>query len=295
MIALLKNKLKTAWLPAAVGAALLIAQRLCLCISAFYLQIAAALFFGICIAAVGIRADVRRLGYGLNLFVVLNLAFIAVGELSAQIQAFLTRQPFRFWRSVFNYDAPMALLVLWFAVFSACVCYRLWRINSKNAQLHRGAYQSFFSSTAAVFRVYYLFLLLYVFLIRRLIRGDVVSLSTLNLIPFRMLFSYFQGQGAGTYQILVIFFGNVFLFLPMGFYFCWRHASWGRWLWLVPVAFSCFVEITQLITRLGQCDIDDVLLNCLGFYLGMWLKMGVDALCRKRTCGREETIFCNLK
>ncbi len=291
MIDIRKNKLKAVFIPLFIVASMWCVQTVCLSISVFYLQIIIALFFGICIAFTGVWVGVRQLGYGLNLFVIWSLALIFIKELFSQIQAFGEHQPFQLWRSTFYYDKPMIVLVLWSAVFSVCVCLRLLCNGDVDTQQRRQQYQSFFSSVIAVFRIYYLFLLFYVFFIYRMAQGASVNSDTLNFIPFRMVVSYFQGEHAASYQNLIIFFGNVFLFLPMGFYFCWKHAGWGRRLWLAPVVFSCFIEITQLLTQLGQCDIDDVLLNCLGFYLGMWLKMGLDAIRRKRTSNGEMTIF----
>lgn len=286
-----KNRLKAVFIPLFIAVSMWGAQTVCMNISAFYLQITMALVLGICIAFVGVWAGVQRLGCGVNLFVIWSLAFIFLKELFSQIQAFGEHQPFQLWRSTFYYDKPMIVLVLWSAVFGVCVCLRLLCNGDTDTQQRRQQYQSFFSSVITVFRIYYLFLLFYVFFIYRMAQGTSVDSDTLNFIPFRMVVSYFQGEDAGSYRNLIIFFGNVFLFLPMGFYFCWKHAGWGRRLWLVPAVFSCFIEITQLLTQLGHCDIDDVLLNCLGFYLGMWLKMGLDCVRKIRTSHEETTIF----
>lgn len=290
-----KAGFKAALIPVIISALLLGVQKLCMGIELFYLQIGVALFLGVCIALAGMLTGIRRLGHGLNLFIIWNLLTIFGREAAAQVQAVFSGQPFHIWRSTFYYDEPMIVLVLWSAVFMVCVFLRLWRIDEKDTAQYRGQCQSFFASATSVFRIYYVFLLIYVFLFFRMGLGASIKPSTLNLIPFHMVASYFQGTRAGSYEILVIFFGNVFLFLPMGFYFCWKHAKWGKWLWLTPVIISCFIEVTQLLTRLGQCDIDDVLLNCLGFYLGMWLKMGMDAFRKNRTNDKETTIFYELK
>ena len=45
-----------------------------------------------------------------------------------------------------------------------------------------------------------------------------------------------------------------------------RPMLWGT---LVPVALSVFVESFQLLTKSGDADVDDIILNTLGAVLGV--------------------------
>lgn len=66
--------------------------------------------------------------------------------------------------------------------------------------------------------------------------------------------------------------GNLFVLLPMGFFF---PALFSRqksfWLFLLTTfLLVCLIELVQLLTRRGALDIDDLLLNVPGACLG-WL------------------------
>lgn len=69
--------------------------------------------------------------------------------------------------------------------------------------------------------------------------------------------------------------GNVVMFVPMGYLmaavFPKLRSFWRLLLW--SVLLICAVELLQLVTGLGVCDIDDLLLNLPGVLLGwiFWL------------------------
>ena len=77
--------------------------------------------------------------------------------------------------------------------------------------------------------------------------------------------------------------GNVVMFVPLGFFtsMLWRqfHPLW-RCALLGGGIIVC-VELTQLLSRVGSCDSDDVLLNvvgiCLGYGLLRWIRKGKTA------------------
>lgn len=65
---------------------------------------------------------------------------------------------------------------------------------------------------------------------------------------------------------------NIVFFLPLGFLlpFLWKKCTWWKTL-IVGTLVSCLIEGLQAYTRLGVCDIDDVLNNALGALLGYFL------------------------
>jgi glycopeptide antibiotics resistance protein len=90
-----------------------------------------------------------------------------------------------------------------------------------------------------------------------------------NFIPFYRIYYYASGQEP--YQVGALnLFGNILLFVPMGFFLpaffkCIRSAK----RLLLTVAFISFcIEVLQLLTTTGEFDIDDVLLNTLGALVG---------------------------
>ena len=64
--------------------------------------------------------------------------------------------------------------------------------------------------------------------------------------------------------------GNVVMFVPLGFFLpaIWQKL-WKFWLFLpAVVGVILAVELVQLFTLLGKCDVDDVLLNKAGALIG---------------------------
>lgn len=72
---------------------------------------------------------------------------------------------------------------------------------------------------------------------------------------------------------LVNLCGNVILFIPLGIFLPKLWASLCRFRTLLPVTalLVTAVELTQLLTLLGRCDIDDLILNLLGTAIGCGL------------------------
>ena len=100
-------------------------------------------------------------------------------------------------------------------------------------------------------------------------------LSHLNLIPFRTNWTYIQLLiGQSTHQQLrhavICLFGNILTFIPLGFFlpYLWnRLRPLPRTLLTGGTIVIC-IELTQLFTLTGTCDIDDLILNLLGIALG---------------------------
>lgn len=98
---------------------------------------------------------------------------------------------------------------------------------------------------------------------------------SLNLIPFRTIRMYLHILSSSTnaYSLrhaAINLLGNVGLFLPLGFFlpavFSGLRGFW-RTLFCTVLLISA-VEVVQILTRVGVCDIDDLLLNALGSGIG---------------------------
>lgn len=100
----------------------------------------------------------------------------------------------------------------------------------------------------------------------------------LNLIPFHSIRRFLRLLGLSSRPDLMLhaavnLFGNVILFLPLG-YLLPKIWTAQRKLWIVlltTAAAITLVELTQLLTLVGSCDIDDLILNVLGAALGYGL------------------------
>mgnify|MGYP004691294179 FL=1 len=127
----------------------------------------------------------------------------------------------------------------------------------------------------------YMFLLIY-FLFFSESYGRAAGLEEYhyNLTPFREIRRYLHYPGLlGAYAVVTNLAGNVIGFLPFGAILpvlkrnmrcCWKVA-------LLAFEFSAMVEVTQLITRVGCFDVDDIILNTVGGVLGY----GMFALCNR--------------
>lgn len=93
--------------------------------------------------------------------------------------------------------------------------------------------------------------------------------TSCNFIPFRYILGYFKWFFTGeidTNTFITLFFGNICAFMPFAFFlplFFPRTRSRKRFLVTMTVIVSA-VELLQMAFNLGECDIDDVILNVGG-------------------------------
>lgn len=93
-----------------------------------------------------------------------------------------------------------------------------------------------------------------------------------NLVPFHTIRLFWDALRLHTYRTAAVInlLGNVVMFIPLGFLLPRAFPRLDR-LWktlLIAAAIIIAVEITQLFTLLGTCDIDDLILNLLGAFIG---------------------------
>jgi len=110
--------------------------------------------------------------------------------------------------------------------------------------------------------------------------------SNLNLVPMRTVGNYLHilmnrdyyldkwgFASMYTYQAqqaVINLGGNIGMFIPLGFLLPWVFEKLRKW-WkvlLVTAVIITLVEIAQLFSLLGSCDIDDLILNVLGAAIG---------------------------
>ena len=99
-----------------------------------------------------------------------------------------------------------------------------------------------------------------------------------NLIPFKEILRYIiRSETIGAGPVAVNLLGNIAAFLPMGvllpiiFPMLFGHPYRVA---LTGALISFGIEMVQLITRLGCCDIDDVILNTAGMVIGYFMVVG---------------------
>lgn len=90
-----------------------------------------------------------------------------------------------------------------------------------------------------------------------------------NVLPFSTIVSYLTSEGSW----LVSFYNlsaNIGLFIPFGLYVMSRQGkkigSFQKFLY--PFALISLIEVCQYVFRRGSLDIDDLILNMCGVYIG---------------------------
>lgn len=124
----------------------------------------------------------------------------------------------------------------------------------------------------------YLLLLLKILLFSRvtfleLFDGQRTLYRSINLIPFHSILEYTSG-GSATIKKFAFgnVVGNIVIFIPLGIYLPLFKKDKRV---LVNLLFifigSFFVELIQGLLCIGVSDIDDIILNCLGGLLGLFV------------------------
>ena len=105
-------------------------------------------------------------------------------------------------------------------------------------------------------------------------RDIITSYYRYNLVPFKEIRRfYIYRDVVGVRAFLANLFGNVLAFMPFGFFVPILRPKLRRIDRMLVMTFllSMMIEITQLLTRVGSFDVDDLILNTSGGILGYLL------------------------
>ena len=98
-----------------------------------------------------------------------------------------------------------------------------------------------------------------------------------NFVPFVTIKKYvgilIHGRHSLYSHAIINLFGNILMFVPMGYLIpmIWRSMRKFLACFAVCVLVIVTVELIQLFTLVGSCDIDDLILNLAGISLGFFL------------------------
>lgn len=95
-----------------------------------------------------------------------------------------------------------------------------------------------------------------------------------NLTPFKEIRRFLVYRDIlGWRAVILNVFGNVMAFMPFGFILpeVWDQLNHWYTITLLGFLFSLFIEMTQLVSRVGSFDVDDLLLNTLGALVGYFV------------------------
>ena len=100
----------------------------------------------------------------------------------------------------------------------------------------------------------------------------------LNLVPFSSMGSmlralWFNPYPSVLWTVVYNIGGNIAMFVPLGFFLrALIPGCKGFWRCMGTVAvIMSAVELCQLFTLRGFCEVDDLILNLLGAAIGFWL------------------------
>lgn len=247
-------------------------------------QFGSAAVLSACVAAASVFCPngVKNLSVGLCGYLLLML-FLA---LRMQFRAHLASPDSKGWIYIFYYDKPFSVLI-GFASAMLVIC--AFRLLIKQGDC-RNNFNFFLKVTSIGFLIFYALILVYLFYIVR--TGSQMG-KVINLVPFNNFREYLDGT-MSLYEGYMYILGNVFVLFPMGFYLRIlfpRKKVFAVLLFFVPIVVSTFIEWSQYYFDNGICDVDDIMLNCFGFYIGALFVVVIDRLRRCITKGEENGIF----
>lgn len=134
------------------------------------------------------------------------------------------------------------------------------------------------------FVIYVLILLYIVFLSRIGVSSYMPDMSILeyakinaNLVPLKSILRYISAIITGSMNLsipLSNLLGNLLMFFPMGIYipFIFMKMRNIKRISVVTIILLLLLEILQFVTKFGEFDIDDIILNFVGaiFGYGVW-------------------------
>ncbi|KKM10243.1 hypothetical protein SY88_14325 [Clostridiales bacterium PH28_bin88] len=113
-------------------------------------------------------------------------------------------------------------------------------------------------------------LILYLFLFVR-VAYRPQYLVDYSLIPFKTIVHYATHEMMNSGTRIINVFGNVLAFVPLGFLapvLLPKMNGFKQTIYL-SASLSLLVEITQYVSKMGQFDVDDIILNTLGGAVGV--------------------------
>lgn len=119
---------------------------------------------------------------------------------------------------------------------------------------------------------------------------DTVSWSSNNFIPFKEMFRYRLGSRLFLKNVL----GNVLLFMPFGFFSSYYLKFKKPWVILgLTLVTSFSIEVIQM--AIGRVfDVDDILLNIIGGYLGFLVYSFISKIGNKAPSFMKNEIFLDV-
>lgn len=190
-----------------------------------------------------------------------------------------------YWYHIFYYDK----IALIFVTIATVWIYYIIKILIKSEDNNfLTGYKSFFKGTSISVLIFYVITLAYCFVI---CRSPGADRQEPNLIPFAVIRNTFM-IGRIDYELIFLFLGNIAIFAPLGIFLDAVLNNRFKWILIItPIILSTGIELLQYFLKLGQGDVDDIILNVIGFYIGILLKKLLDRAVKKISKGKINSVF----
>ena len=120
--------------------------------------------------------------------------------------------------------------------------------------------------------LYWGILFFYLFLLMDTVFLGRDSFRSVNFIPFHSIKNYIMVDNGigGTRMVDMNIWGNILMFIPLGIYLG-LHSTNKSIVKLLSSIFllSLLIEVIQYVFSLGATDIDDIILNLIGGFVGI--------------------------
>lgn len=132
--------------------------------------------------------------------------------------------------------------------------------------------------------LYLMALVYFLFFSEELGRAAAGRTYSYNLKPFKEILRFWNNrESLGMLAVVLNLAGNVMAFMPFGAILpvLSRHARGAFQITMLSLEFSFLIECFQLMLRVGSFDVDDMILNTLGGFLGYLVFAVCDKMRRK--------------
>lgn len=125
-----------------------------------------------------------------------------------------------------------------------------------------------------MFFIYLVMLVYFMFFAEALGRSVASASYHYNIIPFKEISRFLTyRQTLGMEAVFANLLGNIVAFVPFGLFLPGlinnRYGYLG--MTFLSMDLSLFIEVSQLITKVGSFDVDDIILNTIGGVLGYFI------------------------
>ena len=114
-----------------------------------------------------------------------------------------------------------------------------------------------------------------------------------NVIPFKTTVEQLRNLNAGlinTEIVLANTLGHILAFFPMGALLALAYERTRQKHLLLVSFFSLLLELIQLVLHIGSFDVDAIIFNVLGYFVGLWFIKAVTSSIKRKQTKRGATV-----